>query len=256
MSKVSKVVFLGTGTSTGIPMIGCHCPVCTSEDPRDRRTRCSLYVEVNGVKIVIDTGPDFRQQMLREGLEDVDAVLFTHPHKDHMAGLDDIRPINYLRDKRIHVYAAPSMTPRLKQEYPYIFEGNYPGIPRIVLHEFTDAPFDVLGVEVMPVRAKHGEMEVFGFRMGDFTYLTDANSIPAASMERIRGSRHFVINAIHERPHYSHFNLKEALEVIRDIGPEHAWLTHLSHWMGRHAETASRLPVGVRIAFDGLQPDV
>jgi len=248
-----QVTFLGTGTSTGIPMIGCECDICTSDDPRNNRTRCSVFIEVNGIRIVIDTGPDFRLQMLREHFDDVDAVLFTHPHKDHMAGLDDIRPVNYLKKKRIDVYANKLTGDRLKKEYPYLFDGAYPGVPLINLVEIGVGAFEVNGIKVIPIPAKHGDMDVLGFRIGDFTYLTDANYISDESIDLIRGSRVFVINALRLKSHYSHFTLPEALEIIKKVGANTSYLTHLSHMMGLHAKVEKEMPENVLLSYDGLK---
>lgn len=246
------IIFLGTGTSTGVPVIACSCPVCSSDDARDQRTRTSVYIRHGAYALVIDTGPDFRAQILREGLDDLDAVLFTHAHKDHISGLDDIRPINYLRKKKIDVFATDITTERLKMEYPYIFEGDYPGVPLIQLYEIADHPFHAGPLKVVPIKAMHGKMDVLGFRIGDFTYLTDADSIEDGELAKIHGSKVFVINALRRFEHYSHFTLDEALEVIGKAGVEQAYLTHISHMMGLHAEVERELPAGVALAYDGL----
>lgn len=249
-----KAVFLGTGTSTGVPTIGCHCEVCKSKDPRDRRTRTSLYIESSSTKIVFDTGPDFRHQMLANGLEDLDAVVFTHNHKDHTAGLDDVRPINHLKGKIVQVYAEEMVQETLRREYAYIFsEKDYPGIPQIQMNTIGEEPFSVGDIDLLPIRVWHMHLPVLGFRVGDFTYITDANRIEAAELEKIKGSRFLVINALRHTTHYSHFNLQEALGVIAQIRPEQAFLTHLSHHIGRHADLAQHLPENVIPAYDGLR---
>lgn len=248
-----KITFLGTGTSTGIPMIACDCYVCTSDDPKDNRTRCSIYVETGDSRIVVDTGPDFRTQMLREGFDDVDAVLFTHPHKDHLAGLDDIRPINYLKAKSIDVYANDRTIRRIRQEYPYIFDGSYSGPPLIGIREIGTEPFRVGDTDIIPVAAKHGGDDVLGFRFHDFTYITDANYISDEELAKAKGSRAFVINALRREAHYSHFTLDEALEIIDKVGAQDSYLIHMSHFMGLHAEVEAELPAGVHLSYDGLK---
>ncbi|MCB0502038.1 MAG: MBL fold metallo-hydrolase [Bacteroidetes bacterium] len=247
-----KVVFLGTGTSTGIPIIGCHCAVCESKDPKDKRTRTSIYVEQEGTKLVVDTGPDFRAQMLREGIEDIDAVLFTHAHKDHIAGLDDVRPINYLQKKVIDVYANEFTTERLKAEYPYIFGSSYPGIPLINLNLIGTENFQVRSIHVIPLEGMHGKMPVLGFRFGSFSYITDVNFIAEKELEKIKGSKVFVIDALHHKHHYSHFTLEEALEVVKKVNADTTYLIHMSHFMGMHQEVEKDLPQNVHLSYDGL----
>jgi phosphoribosyl 1,2-cyclic phosphate phosphodiesterase len=237
-----KLIFLGTGTSTGIPLIGCHCEVCTSKNPKNNRTRTSVYIEADGVKLVIDTGPDFRQQLLRENIEDIDAVLFTHPHKDHISGLDDIRPINHLLKKVVAVYANNITFQRLKREYEYIFENNYPGVPQIKVHIIEDRSFQIEALKVETIQAMHGEMPVLGFLIHQLAYLTDINFMSKAEMERIKGVEYLVINAIHHKEHYSHFNLQQALSFIEQIQPKKAYLIHMSHKMGLHEQVAATLP--------------
>ncbi len=248
-----KIIFLGTGTSTGIPMIGCQCYVCQSSNAKDKRTRTSVYVETNEVKLVIDTGPDFRLQLLREGIDDIDAVLFTHAHKDHIAGLDDIRPINYIQQKEIDVYANEFTIERLKVEYSYIFEKNYPGIPLIQLNEINDQSFKIKSLNIEVIQAMHGKMPVLGFRINDFTYLTDVNFISDNELEKIKGSKLFVLDALHHRKHYSHFTLKEALEVVEKVSAERTYLIHMSHFMGKHEKVEKQLPENVFLSYDGLK---
>lgn len=249
-----RVVFLGTGTSTGVPMIGCHCEVCTSENPKDKRTRTSLYVESSSTKVVFDTGPDFRMQMLANRLEDLDAVVFTHNHKDHTAGLDDIRPINHLKGKVIDVYAETNVQETLQREYAYIFkEKDYPGIPQIRMNTISTDPFSIGDIDFMPIRVWHMHLPVLGFRMGEFTYITDANRIEPAEIEKIKGSKVLVLNALRHTAHYSHFSLKEALKIIEIVQPEQAFLTHISHHLGLHVTQQALLPKGVSLAYDGLE---
>lgn len=248
-----KVVFLGTGTSTGVPIIGCNCNICQSGDPRDQRLRSSIYIEVQNKKIVIDTGPDFRIQMLSNQLTDVDAVVFTHNHKDHTAGLDDIRPINFLQKKKVDVYAEEYVQKTLKMEFPYIFnDQDYPGVPQINLYTIDEQPFKIDDVLLTPIRVIHKKLPVLGFRIHDFTYITDANFISDEEIEKIKGTKVFVINALRNEPHYSHFSLSEALEVIEKVQPERAYLTHIGHNMGFFDEVQANLPKNVFLSYDGL----
>ena len=252
-----KVTFLGTGTSTGIPLIGCDCKVCNSENPKDNRTRTSIYVETEKLKLIVDTGPDFRQQLLREKIDDLDVVLFTHPHKDHISGLDDIRPINYLKNKVIDVYANEMTLNRLKLEYQYIFENNYPGVPQIKTHLISDndvIKFEDIHVEVL--HAMHGKMPVLGFKFNKFVYLTDVNYMSKTEIEKIEEVDILVINAIHHKKHYSHFNLEEALQFIKEVNPKKAYLIHLSHKMGLHTVIEEQLPNNVFISYDGLKLEI
>jgi len=248
-----QVRFLGTGTSQGIPMIACSCEVCSSEDPRDQRLRVSMHVEINGKSFIIDTGPDFRQQILRAGIRHVDAVLFTHEHKDHTAGLDDIRGFNFAQQAAIPLYAREQVINQLKREFAYAFdEHKYPGVPEIDVYEIDDQPFIVEGIEVIPILVKHYFLDVLGFRFGDFTYITDANFIADEELAKVKGTKVLVINALRKTKHISHFTLDEALEVIEKIQPERAYITHISHMMGLHAEVQRELPPRVFLAHDGL----
>ena len=248
-----QVRFLGTGTSQGIPMIACNCEVCSSEDPRDKRLRVSMHIEVEGKSFIIDTGPDFRQQILRAGIRHVDAVLFTHEHKDHTAGLDDIRGFNFVQQTAIPLYARQQVINQLKREFAYAFgENKYPGVPEIDVYEIDDKPFVVEGIEVIPILVKHYFLDVLGFRFGDFTYITDANFIAEEELAKIKGTKVLVINALRKTKHISHFTLDEALEVIEKIQPEQAYITHISHMMGLHAEVQRELPPHVYLAHDGL----
>ena len=250
------MTFLGTGTSQGVPVIACKCDVCLSSDQRDNRTRSSVIFEVGGRNIVVDTGPDFRQQMLREDVQKLDAVLYTHSHKDHIAGMDDIRPYCFKQRPSIPLFASEEVQQALRTEYAYAFVEDelkrYPGSPTVELQQITDKPFECVGVEVIPIKVKHGIPYIYGFRIGDIAYITDANYIDGAELNKIRGSRVVVLNALRTQPHHSHFTLAEALEVISEIAPEQAYLTHISHLLGLHETVDHQLPEGVNLAYDGL----
>ncbi|NNC96229.1 MAG: MBL fold metallo-hydrolase [Chitinophagales bacterium] len=250
-----KVTFLGTGTSSGVPMIACDCEVCQSSDRKDKRLRCSIIVETDiGNNIVVDIGPDFRQQMLKENVNDISAVLITHCHRDHTAGLDDIRAFNFKLKKDISIYTDRHTEDEIKQQFAYIFaKSPYPGLPKINLINFKDDPFTVEGDEIIPIKTLHHKLPVYGFRLGNFTYITDANYISDEAIQKIKGSKVFVINALRKDKHVSHFTLEEALEIIEKVEPEQAYLTHLSHQMGLHDEVSKELPPNVSIAYDGLQ---
>ncbi|MBW3127784.1 MBL fold metallo-hydrolase [Hymenobacter profundi] len=251
-----QITFLGTGTSQGVPVIGCHCPVCRSVDYRDKRLRVAVHVQVAGKSIVIDSGPDFRQQMLRERIEQLDALVFTHEHKDHTAGLDDIRSYNFLQQRDMPLYAEPRVLNQLRQEFAYIFaENKYPGVPRVKTIPITSDTevFLVEGVPFQPIRALHYRLPVLGYRIGDFTYITDANYLTEEALAQVRGSRVIVLNALRHEKHISHFSLPEALELLEDLAPEQAYLTHISHQLGLHHEVEATLPDFVRLAYDGLQ---
>ena len=248
-----KITFLGTGTSQGVPVIACDCPVCTSADKRDKRLRVSVMIETQGKVIVIDSGPDFRYQMLRAGVKHLDAIVFTHEHKDHVAGMDDVRAFNYKQQREIEVYAHPRVQDALKREFSYIFSHhNYPGIPRIILNEISNKPFLVEGVEFIPIQVMHFKLPVLGFRVGDFTYITDAKTISSEERLKIRGSKILVLNALQKEKHISHLNLEEALALAEDIGAEKTYLTHISHRMGLHEDILKELPENISLAYDGL----
>ncbi|WP_210489302.1 MBL fold metallo-hydrolase [Rufibacter aurantiacus] len=248
-----KVTFLGSGTSQGVPVIGCECEVCRSLDYRDKRLRVSILVEVDGKSLIVDTGPDFRQQMLRERIKRVDAVLFTHEHKDHTAGLDDIRAFNFMQHIDMPLYADQRVLNQLQQEFSYIFTNHtYPGVPRVELHPIQNEPFEVHGITITPINVLHHKLPVFGFRIGDFTYITDANYISAAEKEKIKGSKIVVLNALRKEPHISHYSLSEAISVLEELAPEQAYLTHISHLLGLHRVVEKELPSFVKLAYDGL----
>lgn len=249
-----KVTFLGTGTSQGIPVIGCGCEVCTSNDPKDNRLRTSVLIETGDKTIVIDSGPDFRYQMLRAGVKDLDAILFTHEHKDHIAGLDDIRPFNYLLKKDIEVYASLRVQEGLKREFSYIFSDvHYPGIPEINLHTISgDQNFKVGKTEVIPLDIMHYKLPILGFRMGDFTYITDAKTVPQSTVDKMRGTKVLVINALQIQDHISHFTLKEAIAFAKEINADTTYFTHISHNLGKHEDVEPALPSHIKLAYDGL----
>lgn len=248
-----KVTFLGTGTSQGIPVIACRCKVCQSKDPRDTRLRCSILVEVDDLTMAIDSGPDFRQQMLRAGVQQLDAILLTHEHKDHVAGMDDIRAFNFINRKPMDIYAEERVQLAIKREFAYVFaDYRYPGIPRINLHSIENKPFLVNGVEIIPIRVYHYRLPIFGFRIKDFTYITDASYISDQEIAKVKGSRYLVVNALRKEKHLTHFNLEEAEKLIRLISPEKAFITHISHQFGLHAELVKELPEGVTMAYDTL----
>ncbi|MEM9981081.1 MAG: MBL fold metallo-hydrolase [Bacteroidota bacterium] len=248
-----RVTFLGTGTSQGIPVIACDCPVCQSKDIHDKRLRTSVLIEVDDLTLVIDTGPDFRQQMLRAKVQKLDAVLYTHEHKDHTAGMDDVRSFNFKQKKDMPIYAREKVLEQLKREFAYVFaEHKYPDVPSVEPHIITNMPFCVEDLKVTPIEVLHYKLPVFGFRIKDFTYITDANAISDAEMSKIKNSEVIVINALQKEDHISHFTLQQALEVIEQLQPKQAYLTHISHKMGFHAEVSKELPPHVALAYDGL----
>jgi phosphoribosyl 1,2-cyclic phosphate phosphodiesterase len=246
-----KITFLGTGTSGGVPMIACECEVCKSNSLKDKRFRSSILIESNTTTIVIDTTPDFRSQMLRQEVKKLDAVLFTHSHKDHLAGLDDIKAFNYFHQQPMKIYATAITQQAIKQEFSYIFSAEkYPGVPDVELCEITEEPFSVGDIPVIPIKVWHLKMPVLGFRFGNFTYITDANRIELTEQEKIKGSQHLVLNALRKEKHISHFNLQEAIEMAQSITAPHTYFTHVSHQMGKHDEVNETLPSGIQLAFD------
>jgi len=248
-----KITFLGTGTSQGVPVIACDCEVCLSKDNKDKRLRSSIMIEEKGKVIVVDTGPDFRQQMLREKVQKLDAVVFTHEHKDHIAGLDDVRAFNFKQKKDMDLYATPEVQTALIREFHYAFaEFKYPGVPELALHTIDDDNFRIGDVELKPINVWHYKMPVKAFRINNFTYITDANRIEEKEIEKIKGSEVIVINALRKEKHISHFKLSEALELLEILKPKKAYLTHISHYLGKHEEVQKELPEYVQIAHDGL----
>lgn len=249
-----KITFLGTGTSQGVPVISCKCNVCNSDDPRDKRLRVSVLVETDTEIFTIDCGPDFRYQMLRAKVENLDAIVFTHEHKDHVAGLDDIRPFNYLLNKHIDIFAVPRVQAALQREFAYIFaDSGYFGLPKVKLYDIDLKPFFVGNTKIIPIEVMHHMLPVFGYRIGDFTYITDAKTISDESIERIIGTKILVVNALQRREHISHFTLAEAVEFAEKISAEKTYFTHLSHHMGLHKDVSEELPNGVFLAYDGLE---
>jgi phosphoribosyl 1,2-cyclic phosphate phosphodiesterase len=248
-----KITFLGTGTSSGVPMIACGCEVCRSTDKKDKRLRSSILVESATTSLVVDTTPDFRYQMLREQVKRLDAVIFTHPHKDHIAGLDDIRAFNFFSKKAMNIYANEMTQEVIIREFAYAFaDTKYPGLPEIKLNTITEKPFRVGDIPIEPVLVWHLKMPVFGFRFGKFTYITDANRIDETEKEKIRGSEVVVLNALRNEKHVSHYNLAEAVETVKELKISTAYFTHISHQLGKHAEVNPTLPPGMHLAYDQL----
>jgi phosphoribosyl 1,2-cyclic phosphate phosphodiesterase len=253
-----QFIFTGTGTSQGIPVIACTCPICTSTDPRDNRLRTSGVLRKGNTTISFDAGPDFRMQMLRNKVNSLDAVVLTHQHKDHIAGLDDVRAYNFILRKQMPLYGNAMTLEHVRtREFYYVFEERkYPGVPQIVLHEIGTTPFQIGEIELMPVPVMHHKLPVLGFRVDDFAYITDANFIPEESMNKLGGLKVLVLNALRREPHLSHFNLKEALEIVEILKPERAYFTHISHLLGKHADLEKELPKGVELAWDGLTIEI
>jgi phosphoribosyl 1,2-cyclic phosphate phosphodiesterase len=251
-----KLTFLGTGTSQGIPVIACQCPVCLSSDFRDKRLRTAALVEADGINIAIDAGPDFRQQMLTAGVKSLDAILVTHEHRDHIAGIDDVRAFNWVLKRPMDIWAEERVQEALRAEFAYIFaEMKYPGVPEVNLHSIDGYPFDVHGHKIIPIRAYHHKLPVYGFRIGDLTYITDANFISEEEKEKIYGTKYLVINALRMQKHLSHFSLPEVLRLVAELSPKRAYITHVSHQMGLYKDIAVGLPDNVCFAYDGLTID-
>jgi phosphoribosyl 1,2-cyclic phosphate phosphodiesterase len=240
-----------------VPVIGCTCEVCRSVDYRDKRLRVSVHLQVDGKSIIIDSGPDFRQQVLRERIKTLDALVYTHEHKDHTAGLDDIRAYNFSQKRDMPIYAEERVLEQLRKEFSYIFaDYKYPGIPQVQLYPISNEPFQVEGVPFTPIRVMHYRLPVFGFRIGDFTYITDANHIDKEEREKIKGSKVVVLNALRKEPHISHFSLQEAVNLLEELQPQQAYLTHISHLLGPHRAVEPELPDFIKLGYDGLQIEV
>ncbi|MBR4301070.1 MAG: MBL fold metallo-hydrolase [Bacteroidales bacterium] len=253
-----KITFLGTGTSQGVPVIGCRCAVCESLDSKDKRLRTSALIQVDDKNILIDIGPDFREQMLRSSVRHLDAILITHAHRDHVAGIDDIRPFNYYQKAPIDIYARDNAIVAIRRDYSYIFEKHiYPGLPEANLVEVSGkASFDVDNINIMPIEVMHKDLPILGYRIGDLTYITDANYISDQELEKLKDTKVLVINALRIETHFSHFSLSEALQIVNRIKPERAYLTHMSHEMGFYNEVSRSLPQNVFLAYDGLEIEV
>lgn len=248
-----KITFLGTGTSQGVPVIACDCETCHSVDNHDKRLRTSILIEKDETTLVIDAGPDFRQQMLRENVKHLDAIILTHEHKDHIAGMDDVRAFNYRSQDAIDVFAEERVQKAIKKEYSYVFaEFQYPGIPKMRLNQITDYGFTAKGIALTPLRVFHYRLPVYGFRIDNFAYITDANYVPEETKEKLFGIKYLVINALRKEKHISHFSLREAISLINEISPRKSLITHISHQMGLHEEVSAELPPGIRLAYDGL----
>lgn len=247
-----RLTFLGTGTSTGNPEIGCQCEVCRSVDPRDWRLRTSALVEVDGKSLLIDCGPDFRWQMIRNGISHLDAILLTHEHYDHVGGLDDVRPM--CREHGMEIYAERNVIEAIRTRLPYVFrEHRYPGVPNLLMREIDLSPFEVAGVRVIPIRVMHAKLPILGFRIGDLAYMTDIKSLPETEFPKLEGVRVLVLDALRELPHLSHKSLGEALALAERIAPEETYFVHMSHRIGLHAEIEHRLPPHTHYAYDGLR---
>ena len=249
-----KLTFLGTGTSQGVPVIACDCEVCRSTDAHDKRLRTSALLEIDGKILLIDAGPDFRRQLLGAGVKRLDAILLTHEHKDHTAGLDDVRAFNHITGRPVDIYAEARALDALRKEYNYVFaEHKYPGSPEMTLHTIDERPFEVEGIYIEPVRVQHYRMPILGFKIGRLAYITDAKTIDAAECEKLKNLDILVLNAVKHGTHLSHFSLEEALVFVDEMKPRHAYITHISHRLEKHAELQSKLPKNVFLAYDGLE---
>jgi len=248
------ITFLGTGTSSGVPMVACNCEVCTSADVKDTRLRSSIMVQSAATTIIVDATPDFRYQMLRKKVKDIDAILITHPHKDHVAGLDDTRPFQFFTQKPTQIYGNKISLEGIKSEIPYAFQDiRYPGVPKVNLHEISLDAFTIGDIPVQPVLVWHHRMPVYGFRFGNFTYITDANRIDEEEKGKIKGSEVIVLNALRNETHISHFTLQQAIDLVKELKIPEAYFTHISHQLGLHKGVSSSLPNGISLAYDNLE---
>lgn len=252
-----KVTILGSGTSQGIPVIACKCEVCLSKDAKDKRLRSSIHIEIDGKSFVVDSGPDFRQQLLVNQIDQLDAILYTHEHKDHVAGLDDVRAFNFTYKKSMPLYGEQRVLDSLKREYQYIFSNsNYPGVPQVELHSITNESFQIENTTIQPIRVMHGKLPILGFRIKDFVYITDASAIDEEELEKLKGVDTLILNAVRKQPHHSHYNLEQAVSLIQKINPKKAYITHISHLMGKHQEVNQELPSPIELAYDGLSFEI
>lgn len=252
-----KLTFLGTGTSQGVPIIGCPCKVCSSGDPLDKRLRSSVLIRNETLTLVIDAGPDFRHQMLREKVSSLDAILLTHEHRDHIAGLDDVRAFNYIQKRAMDIYAEERVQEEIRKQFLYAFEHDkYPGVPNLNLHTIGEKKFTIQGMSIIPIRVMHYKLPILGFRIGDLTYITDASKITADEKKKFSDTKILIVNALRMEEHPTHFNLRRALELVEEISPEKAYITHISHQMGLYSEVQKELPVNVFLAYDGMSLDI
>jgi phosphoribosyl 1,2-cyclic phosphate phosphodiesterase len=252
------ITFLGTGTSQGVPVIACNCRVCKSTDPRDKRLRCSILIQSSTTTVVVDIGPDFRYQMLRENVKKLDAVLITHEHKDHVGGLDEVRAFNFIQKKDMDIYCTPHVHKELEQQFSYAFaETKYPGAPELKIHHINSTdPITIGDITFQPIEVFHYKLPVLGFRIHNFTYITDANSIKESEMKKIEGSEIFVLNALHYEDHISHYTVQQALEIMNYVKPRQGIFIHMSHRLGLHAEEEAKLPEFIRFAYDGMKIEI
>ncbi len=251
-----KITFLGTGTSQGIPVIGCNCDACRSDDPRDKRLRSSIMICTDNYRFVIDSGPDFRYQMLRENVKSLDAILYTHEHRDHIAGLDDIRAFNWVQKRAMELYAEPRVLKEIKSKFLYAFDNSYPGVPKLSLHTVNEQEIKLGDMSIQPIRLLHYNLPILGYRIGKLAYITDASFIEETEKKKLEGTEYLIVNALRKEKHPTHFNLEEALQLIDEINPRQAFLTHISHQMGLYREYSRELPANVIPAYDGLSFNV